>query len=79
MPAGDGSNGSLHRHKSRWESLIRPFAANSYSGLHRSQFTGADALSSRGCARSDSCPVAPSPDAPEVIKRHAQEEARNSS
>jgi hypothetical protein len=45
VPAGDGSGGSLHRHQRRWESLLRPFAANSYPGLHRAQIIGADALS----------------------------------
>ena len=45
LPAREGSDGSLHRHQSRWESLIRLFAANSYTGLDRAQITGADALS----------------------------------
>jgi len=44
VPAGDGSDGSLPRHQRRWESLLRHFAANSYTGLHRAQITGADAL-----------------------------------
>ena len=33
------------RHQRRWESLLRPFAANSYAGQHRAQIPGADALS----------------------------------
>jgi hypothetical protein len=44
-PAREGSDGSLHRHQTRWESLIRPFAANSCTSLHRAQITGADAFS----------------------------------
>jgi hypothetical protein len=33
------------RYQRHWESLLRPFAANSYTSLHRAQIPGADALS----------------------------------